>query len=751
MRTLGSRATLSTSSEAAVLRSLVLVLTIAFGGALAAMGLAGCQAHEICDDNADNDGDGLKDCHDPDCAGNVHCAVGEGEGEGEGEGAEGEGEGEGGEGEGEGGSGLETNCTDNVDNDHNGFTDCEDDNCFFFDPACQPHEIDCSDLQDDDFDGLFDCFDEPDCKDAGLCTPGPGALNTPCAKQSDCSATNSDPFCFREFQAALGSGTGYSAGACSEFCDANDPCPQPGVCVPVFGGAALCMQACSDDSECRDATQICDAFAFAPSGQKVCVAAPVCGNLQLEIREECDDGNTVDGDGCSADCRLEACLAPSFGVLQLGTTAGDTSLSGSNDFEGRCLLQNGIGASEVVQTFTPPGPGKLFLSVNGSAGFGVYARAICNDITSELSCDASSKNPKIAVNVVDTDVFVVVDAVFGVGGPFVLDAAFHDAVCGDGVVAGAELCDGQDIGDAHCRDVVEGTIGTPGCSSDCASIDATNCVTPDLAIHEVEPNDFFPDEVNPYADPFVGNLNADNFDVDCVSIAVTAGQTVNASMEDLGDGACLGGALFANVEIFDVDHTTSLIVGGPGSSGEGFCASAEAAFTESGDAVVCVSGDGTHATQYTLTLSVLLPGCGGGFVDGAEQCDDGNNNDGDGCSADCRAEECTIPKVASIGDNFGAIGNVDFVEAVCGFSQSRSGEDVWEFDPAVDGTVTVSMTGGLDFVIEARSTCNDGGATLTCANNSTISFAAVGGVPVFLVVETFFGGEPGAYTMNVQE
>jgi cysteine-rich repeat protein len=32
---------------------------------------------------------------------------------------------------------------------------------------------------------------------------------------------------------------------------------------------------------------------------------PVCGNRAVEPPETCDDGNTEDGDGCSADCRLE--------------------------------------------------------------------------------------------------------------------------------------------------------------------------------------------------------------------------------------------------------------------------------------------------------------------------------------------------------------------------------------------------------------------------------------------------------------
>ncbi len=32
---------------------------------------------------------------------------------------------------------------------------------------------------------------------------------------------------------------------------------------------------------------------------------PVCGNEVLEEGEECDDGNTTSGDGCSADCKVE--------------------------------------------------------------------------------------------------------------------------------------------------------------------------------------------------------------------------------------------------------------------------------------------------------------------------------------------------------------------------------------------------------------------------------------------------------------
>jgi cysteine-rich repeat protein len=39
-----------------------------------------------------------------------------------------------------------------------------------------------------------------------------------------------------------------------------------------------------------------------------CNSVEVCGNGYLDAGETCDDGNTVGGDGCSADCRsIEAC------------------------------------------------------------------------------------------------------------------------------------------------------------------------------------------------------------------------------------------------------------------------------------------------------------------------------------------------------------------------------------------------------------------------------------------------------------
>lgn len=76
-----------------------------------------------------------------------------------------------------------------------------------------------------------------------------------------------------------------------------------------------------------------DAFgrALASDGLRLAVGATgsvtifdLCGNGIRSDREECDDGNWLDGDGCSASCRLETCGAgPAPGC----TVAGKSSIA----------------------------------------------------------------------------------------------------------------------------------------------------------------------------------------------------------------------------------------------------------------------------------------------------------------------------------------------------------------------------------------------------------------------------------------
>src|SRR5690606_27026188 len=64
----------------------------------------------------------------------------------------------------------------------------------------------------------------------------------------------------------------------------------------------------------------------------------------------------------------------------------------------------------------------------------------------------------------------------------------------------------------------------------------------------------------------------------------------------------------------------------------------EVNFTEasSSTALVLVRGDNpTEVGPFALEAEFVVAVCGDGLVGGLEACDDGNTDDGDGCSADC--------------------------------------------------------------------------------------------------------------------
>ena len=87
-------------------------------------------------------------------------------------------------------------------------------------------------------------------------------------------------------------------------------------CEPECGDAIrVSIEACDDgnlingdgcDSSCRlEGPQwLCQSYVLAlDSTTSVC--EPVCGDQVVTGAETCDDGNTVDGDGCSAACQVE--------------------------------------------------------------------------------------------------------------------------------------------------------------------------------------------------------------------------------------------------------------------------------------------------------------------------------------------------------------------------------------------------------------------------------------------------------------
>ncbi len=135
-----------------------------------------------------------------------------------------------------------------------------------------------------------------------VCDDGNTAPNDGC--ESDCRLSNGQG-CTMDSQCA--------SGECNE---------QTGLCVPAIGcgnGVLNAGEICDDgntingdgcETTCRRTDgQPCTMDNQCHSGvcdpdSGTCEPANVCGNGEVENAEVCDDGNSTDGDGCNTDCKL---------------------------------------------------------------------------------------------------------------------------------------------------------------------------------------------------------------------------------------------------------------------------------------------------------------------------------------------------------------------------------------------------------------------------------------------------------------
>jgi fibro-slime domain-containing protein len=110
------------------------------------------------------------------------------------------------------------------------------------------------------------------------------------------------PTCVREPGATcMGTPSKCTAAVCgNKMVEAGESCDE-GACVAgstkcngvFFGDGTGCSKTCTKEPKCRDGatTRACDTS---------------CGNGNIEMGEQCDDGNLAAGDGCSPTCTNEA-------------------------------------------------------------------------------------------------------------------------------------------------------------------------------------------------------------------------------------------------------------------------------------------------------------------------------------------------------------------------------------------------------------------------------------------------------------
>lgn len=194
--------------------------------------------------------------------------------------------------------------------------------------ACAMGTAPCPVLCDEPADMCFECMTGTDCADGNLCTDDV-CMGGACSNPPNTMPCDDGLFC-TPMDACDG-------GACVGI---GDACAGVGPCLE---GVDMCGE-CSGDTDCNDG-------AFC-TGVEACVASvcvdgpspcdltattcdeaadrcePNCGNARLDAGEGCDDGDAIDGDGCSMGCAIEAgfecdvSVEPSVCIPERGPDAG---------------------------------------------------------------------------------------------------------------------------------------------------------------------------------------------------------------------------------------------------------------------------------------------------------------------------------------------------------------------------------------------------------------------------------------------
>lgn len=457
-------------------------------------------------------------------------------------------------------------CVDGLDNDKDGQTDCLDNDCAAAcaDACADPPALPDPALVDGDTAGHAAKL-EPSCLSAN--GSGPEVVYKVTAAQAG----------MLDIEVIAAADLGVSvrttcADAASELGCADILSPDGAVklSVPVAAGQAVFVAV--------DGWSALDEGPYALSVKSRPVA---CGDAITDPAEECDDGDTESGDGCSGACKLEpsetepngasgqanayvnpfiAAIDPAGDVdmVSIEVTQGPASLTASS-FD----LGDGACAAAALDTFIEViGPnGSAVLASDNDSGEGLCARATAPGLApGTYYVRVSAQQPG--------DTF-----------PYVLSIATE--LCGDGAQGPGEQCDDG------------GTSAGDGCGPTCQ-----------LEPSESEPNGTSA-QANAYVEPWVAAI-APSGDVDVIAVTVPGPSSLlGVQTVDHGTGACAAGALDNAIEILDKNGST--VLASDDDNGGGYCAFAAAAGLSAGVYFVRVkAGSLDPSATFAYGLSVSL-------------------------------------------------------------------------------------------------------------------------------------------------
>jgi cysteine-rich repeat protein len=525
------------------------------------------------------------------------------------------------------------------------------------------------------------------CRGNGEC--GDGVVNTDNAENCDdgnaTSGDGCDSICTVEagFMCTGQPSVCTMSGTCGDAsCDVSEDCTS----CPSDCGA--CPGTCGDGA--LDAGEDCDDMGESATCNADCTTA-ACGDsiVNATAGEECDDGNTTDGDGCSSLCGTEPASCGD-GTCDLAGTETCTNCPADCAADPACVEvlcgDNVVAPGEECDGTDLAGQDCVTQGFDGGT---LGCSAGCTyDTNGCFSCGDGTANGTEECDGTDLGGSACSDLGFFGGALGCSATCTFDVTacndCGDGFVDPGEDCDGTDLGGQTCTDIGFGG-GTLACAASC-TFDTAGC--------------------NPcgnnVADPGETCDGVDLAGQDCVTQGFGSGALAcNATCDAFVTAGCNP----CGNNVIDVpEQCDGTDLGGLTCVSLGF----------TGGTLACTA----TCTQDSSGCST----CGNGVIEGTETCDDGNTTAGDGCDAACAAEpgeyEVFLGGAADSNDLCGSTLQFNWNGTSYDFPNTIDGVDVFPTTPGTgavastaltltdDGTSLVTLTTGFNFFGVARTTMN---------------------------------------------
>jgi cysteine-rich repeat protein len=225
----------------------------------------------------------------------------------------------------------------------------------------------------------------------------------------------------------------------------------------------------------------------------------VCGNAVIEAGEQCDDGNTVNGDACEANCTLPVC----------GNNIQDQNEQcDGNDLDNQSCVSQGFAGGN--------------LSCNNNCSFNTNActaPASCGDgaLNNGEDCDGNNLGGASCVS----EGFDGGALSCNNNCSFNTNACTNNGACGDGSADAGEECDGADLNGESCASQGFGG-GNLSCNNNCTL--NTNACTADAVCGN---NTLEPGEQCDGAPP--GNLSCQSLGFDAGALSCSGICTIDSA------------------------------------------------------------------------------------------------------------------------------------------------------------------------------------------------------------------------------